>query len=384
MHPVHGADALPRLFAMKRRPLSRNLPIMVASPDQADELGADVTAPAKRLLAAFSPGPLTLALGLDQQAAPDWLAGRDEIAVRIPDDPLLLEVLRAVGPLLVTSANLHAQETPESMRQVLDQLDGEPDLALDGGVRGDRPVHAGELQPAEPGGRAGRRRPRRPDREGAGMTRAASGGRSGPAWCSGSRPRATTPRSRWSTGPARSSPRRPRPRSRCTTGTAGSTRRWRTRAHVDKILPTVRMVLDDSGVDPRSLRAIGVTRGPGLIGSLMVGVSTAAGLGQGWGVPVLGINHLRGHLRSADLEERRVDYPAIILLVSGGHTFLARMTDPGTITLLGSTVDDSVGEAYDKVARMLGLGYPGARWWTSWRRPARRSSRSRGRCLPTG
>lgn len=135
VHPVHGAGALPRLFAMKRRPLSRNLPIMVASAGQAEALGADVTGPARRLLAAFSPGPLTLALRLDQQAAPDWLAGRDEIAVRIPDDLLLLEVLRTVGPLLVTSANLHAQETPESMRQVLDQLDGEPDLALDGGVR---------------------------------------------------------------------------------------------------------------------------------------------------------------------------------------------------------------------------------------------------------
>ena len=135
VHPVHGAAALGRLFAMKRRPLSRNLPIMVASADQAEELGADVTAPARRLLAAFSPGPLTLALGLDEAEAPAWLAGRDEIAIRIPDDPLLLEVLRTVGPLLVTSANLHAQETPESMRQVLDQLDGEPDLALDGGVR---------------------------------------------------------------------------------------------------------------------------------------------------------------------------------------------------------------------------------------------------------
>jgi L-threonylcarbamoyladenylate synthase len=135
VHPVHGADALPRLFAMKRRPLSRNLPIMVASADQAEQLGGEVTASATRLLAAFSPGPLTLALRLDQRAAPDWLAGRDEIAIRIPDDPLLLEVLRTVGPLLVTSANLHAQETPESMRQVLAQLDGEPDLALDGGVR---------------------------------------------------------------------------------------------------------------------------------------------------------------------------------------------------------------------------------------------------------
>jgi L-threonylcarbamoyladenylate synthase len=135
VHPEHGAGSLARLFAMKRRPLSRNLPIMVASADQAAALGARVTAPARRLLAAFSPGPLTLALGLDAALAPDWLAGRDEIAIRIPDDPLLLDVLRQAGPLLVTSANLHAQETPESMHQVLDQLDGAPDLALDGGVR---------------------------------------------------------------------------------------------------------------------------------------------------------------------------------------------------------------------------------------------------------
>jgi L-threonylcarbamoyladenylate synthase len=135
VHPVQGAGSLGRLFAMKRRPLSRNLPIMVASPEQAEELGADVTGPARRLLAAFSPGPLSLALRLDPAKAPAWLADRDEIAIRIPDDPLLLEVLRTVGPLLVTSANLHAQETPESMGQVLDQLDGEPDLALDGGVR---------------------------------------------------------------------------------------------------------------------------------------------------------------------------------------------------------------------------------------------------------
>ena len=83
------------------------------------------------------------------------------------------------------------------------------------------------------------------------------------------------------------------------------------------------------------------------------------GLGLGWNVPVLGINHLRGHLRSADLVERRVELPAIVLLVSGGHTFLARMESLTSIELLGSTRDDSVGEAYDKVARLLGLGYPG-------------------------
>jgi N6-L-threonylcarbamoyladenine synthase len=131
------------------------------------------------------------------------------------------------------------------------------------------------------------------------------------------------------------------------------------RAHIDKILPTVRMVLEDAQLDPRQLRAVGVTRGPGLIGSLLVGLNTACGLAQGWAVPAVGVNHLRGHLRSADLEERRVEFPAIILLVSGGHTLLARMTSPQEIALIGNTRDDSVGEAYDKVARMLGLGYPG-------------------------
>lgn len=131
------------------------------------------------------------------------------------------------------------------------------------------------------------------------------------------------------------------------------------RAHIDKILPTVQAVLSDSGVRPGDLAAIGVTRGPGLIGSLMVGLNTAAGLGHGWEVPVIGVNHLRGHLRSADLEESRVKFPAIVLLVSGGHTLLARLESTTDIRLIGSTVDDSVGEAYDKVARMLGLGYPG-------------------------
>lgn len=131
------------------------------------------------------------------------------------------------------------------------------------------------------------------------------------------------------------------------------------RAHIDKILPTVQAVLSDSGVRPSDLAAIGVTRGPGLIGSLMVGLNTAAGLGHGWEVPVIGVNHLRGHLRSADLEESRVKFPAIVLLVSGGHTLLARLESTTDIRLIGSTVDDSVGEAYDKVARMLGLGYPG-------------------------
>jgi len=131
------------------------------------------------------------------------------------------------------------------------------------------------------------------------------------------------------------------------------------RAHVESIIPTIAQALAEAKVAGHELRAIGVTRGPGLIGPLLVGLNTAAGLGLGWNLPVIGINHLRGHLRSADLEQKRVRYPAIILLVSGGHTFLARMEDPGAIALLGSTRDDSVGEAYDKVGRMLGLEYPG-------------------------
>jgi N6-L-threonylcarbamoyladenine synthase len=131
------------------------------------------------------------------------------------------------------------------------------------------------------------------------------------------------------------------------------------RAHIGKVIEAVDIVLGEAGVRPADLTAISVTRGPGLIGSLMVGVDTARGLAQGWGLPLIGVNHLRGHLRSADLEEKRVEYPALVLLVSGGHTLLAHMSSPAELTLLGSTRDDSVGEAYDKVARMLDLGYPG-------------------------
>jgi L-threonylcarbamoyladenylate synthase len=134
VHPERP-DAAARLFAMKRRPATRNLPVMVASVEDLKDLGVRLTAPAQRLFDAFSPGPLSLALGLDPDAAPQWLAGRVEVAVRIPADDALLAILRATGPLLVTSANLHEQSTPESVRPILDMLDGEPDLVVDGGLR---------------------------------------------------------------------------------------------------------------------------------------------------------------------------------------------------------------------------------------------------------
>ncbi|MEQ9122659.1 MAG: tRNA (adenosine(37)-N6)-threonylcarbamoyltransferase complex transferase subunit TsaD, partial [Alphaproteobacteria bacterium] len=131
------------------------------------------------------------------------------------------------------------------------------------------------------------------------------------------------------------------------------------RAHAAEIIPTVRAALAAAKAEPADIAAIAVTRGPGLIGPLMVGVNSAAGLGMGWGKPVIGVNHLRGHLRSAELDGGRVAYPAIVLLASGGHTLLAYMKSAAEIEILGGTRDDSVGEAYDKVARMLGLGFPG-------------------------
>ena len=134
VHPTRP-DAKARLFAMKRRPGSVNLPIMVASTADLPALGVEITEPAHRLMEAFFPGPLSVALGIRSGAAPGWLAGRVECAVRIPDDERLLEVLRATGPLLVTSANIHEQATPESAPSVLASLDGRPDIVLDGGIR---------------------------------------------------------------------------------------------------------------------------------------------------------------------------------------------------------------------------------------------------------
>jgi L-threonylcarbamoyladenylate synthase len=134
VHPTRD-DAAVRLFAMKRRPRTRNLPIMVSSVDGLKELGVEITDPARRLMDAFFPGPLSVALGLRPASAPGWLAGRVEVAVRVPDDAGLVAILEATGPLLVTSANIHEQATPESVPSILAMLDGRPDLVVDGGLR---------------------------------------------------------------------------------------------------------------------------------------------------------------------------------------------------------------------------------------------------------
>ena len=107
------------------------------------------------------------------------------------------------------------------------------------------------------------------------------------------------------------------------------------------------------------IEAVAATCGPGLIGSLLVGLSGAKALAMAWDVPFVGVNHLEGHLFASLLEEPDLGWPLVVLLVSGGHTLLVEMTGPGRYRLLGQTIDDAAGEAYDKVARYLGLGYPG-------------------------
>ena len=133
------------------------------------------------------------------------------------------------------------------------------------------------------------------------------------------------------------------------------------RAHVTTIGPVVRRALEDAGLDPHrpAIDAIAVTSGPGLIGSLLVGLSAAKAYALSWGVPFVGVNHLEGHLFAPLLERPDLDWPVLTLLVSGGHSLIVLQDGPGDHRVLGETIDDAAGEAYDKVARWLGLGYPG-------------------------
>ena len=131
------------------------------------------------------------------------------------------------------------------------------------------------------------------------------------------------------------------------------------RAHVELIVPVVAQSLVEAGVDRDSLTAVAATTGPGLVGALLVGVSAAKALALAWDLPFVSVNHLEAHLYAAFLEDPELELPAVMLLVSGGHTMLVLMEDKGSYRLLGQTLDDAAGEAFDKVARFMGLGYPG-------------------------
>jgi N6-L-threonylcarbamoyladenine synthase len=131
------------------------------------------------------------------------------------------------------------------------------------------------------------------------------------------------------------------------------------RAHLEALNPVIARAIVEAGIDERRIDAVAATYGPGLVGALLVGVSAAKALALAWDVPFVGVNHLEAHLYSAFLEDPTLEFPLVVLLVSGGHTMLIEMQGHGRYRLLGQTIDDAAGEAFDKVARFLELGYPG-------------------------
>jgi len=131
------------------------------------------------------------------------------------------------------------------------------------------------------------------------------------------------------------------------------------RAHLENLNPLIDLALMEAGIALQDLDAVAVTIGPGLIGALLVGVAGAKALALSLGVPLIGVNHLEGHIFANVLDHGPIDEPFVCFLVSGGHTMLVHVPAPFTYELLGQTLDDAAGEAFDKVARFIGLGFPG-------------------------
>ena len=131
------------------------------------------------------------------------------------------------------------------------------------------------------------------------------------------------------------------------------------RAHLELIVPVMAQAIVEAGIEDARIDAVAATVGPGLVGALLVGVSAAKALSLVWDVPFIGVNHMEAHLYASFLEDPTLEFPLVVLLVSGGHTMLVCMEGHGRYRLLGQTIDDAAGEAFDKVARFLGFGYPG-------------------------
>jgi N6-L-threonylcarbamoyladenine synthase len=131
------------------------------------------------------------------------------------------------------------------------------------------------------------------------------------------------------------------------------------REHLEKIEPIVTAALSDAEITQGEIDAIAVTQGPGLVGSLLVGVCYAKALAYALGIPLVGVNHIEGHVYSVVFENPHVEFPALALIVSGGHTNIFHVPQEGAYKVVSRTRDDAAGEAFDKVAKMLGLGYPG-------------------------
>lgn len=131
------------------------------------------------------------------------------------------------------------------------------------------------------------------------------------------------------------------------------------RDHIRKTLPLIQQALQDAHCEAGDIQGVAYTRGPGLIGALMVGASIGRSLSYAWSVPAIGVHHMEAHLMAVMLEAEKPDFPFVALLISGGHTLLVAVRGLGQYVLLGESVDDAVGEAFDKTAKLLGLPYPG-------------------------
>jgi N6-L-threonylcarbamoyladenine synthase len=131
------------------------------------------------------------------------------------------------------------------------------------------------------------------------------------------------------------------------------------RDHIERLLPMVEAAMREAGIAPQAIDGIAYTAGPGLIGALLVGACLGRALGYAWGVPVVGVHHLEGHLLAPALEPGAPAFPFVALQVSGGHTLLVEVQGVGRYRILGETQDDAAGEAFDKTAKLLGLAYPG-------------------------
>lgn len=131
------------------------------------------------------------------------------------------------------------------------------------------------------------------------------------------------------------------------------------RRHIDDLIPVIDRALCEAGVPASAIDLIAVAKGPGLIGALLIGVNAAKGLASAWNKPFVGVNHIEAHLYAAMMSQEKILLPALGVVISGGHTFLVKIIDIGIYEPIGATVDDAIGEAFDKVATLLGLPYPG-------------------------
>ncbi len=131
------------------------------------------------------------------------------------------------------------------------------------------------------------------------------------------------------------------------------------RSHIDALIPTMKQAIDEAGITTQQIELVAAAKGPGLIGALLIGLNTAKSLSYAWNVPFIGVNHVEAHLYAAMMPLKNPPLPALGLVISGGHTFMVKINDIGTYEMLGTTQDDAIGEAFDKVATLLCLPYPG-------------------------